>query len=133
MKKLIYILAFFSTQLCFGQSQLEMAIESLDSLTSSSEKLAAIEKLIMEDYKEDTVFIEAFKTTQKQWEAFLITEMNMKFPEREYGYYGSMHAMCKNHYRNTLVNERIEKLKEWLKPLADGEGCGGSVKRREVE
>lgn len=133
MKKLLYILALFSTQLCFGQSQLDMTIESLDTLASSSEKLAAIEKLIIEGYKEDTVFVEAFKATQKQWEAFLMTEMNMKFPERGYGYYGSMHAMCYNHYRSKLINERIEQLKEWLKPLANGEGCGGSIKRRELE
>lgn len=130
MKKLLYILAIFSTQLCFGQSQLDMTMESLDTLASSFEKLEAIEKLIIEDYKEDTVFVNAFKATQKQWEAFLLTEMNMKFPVREHGYYGSMHAMCKNHYRNTLVDERIEKLKEWLQPLADGEGCGGSVKKK---
>jgi len=54
--------------------------------------------------------------------------MLVKFPKREYGYYGSVQPMCWSEYLTQLTKERISTLKIWLNGTQEGDSCSGSVK-----
>jgi len=105
-------------------------IESGNSYGKADKELNDIYKKILFEYRSDTVFITNLKVSQRVWIAFRDAELNMKFPEREPGWYGSMHPMCVSGYLEKLTRARIKTLKEWLNSVEDGEGCGGSINRQ---
>lgn len=112
----------------FCQTQLEMNRESVDSFEKADQELNEIYNNILHEYSSDTVFIKNLKVSQRIWIAFRDAELNMKFPERGSGWYGSMHPMCVSGYLEKLTRARIKTLTEWLSGVVDGEGCGGSIK-----
>ena len=62
---------------------------------------------------------------------FRDAELLMKYPEREYGYYGSMHSMCISDYLEKLTKERVTTLKVWIVGVAEGDPCSGTIKTKE--
>jgi uncharacterized protein YecT (DUF1311 family) len=76
----------------------------------------------------DTIFIKNLKSSQRIWITFRDAELKMKYPEREPGWYGSIHPMCVSSYLAELTNERIKTLKEWIEGIEEGESCGGSIR-----
>lgn len=56
--------------------------------------------------------------------------MKSKYPDREEGYYGSIHPMCWILYLTELTEERTKKLKTWLLGIEEGDVCNGSVKTK---
>jgi uncharacterized protein YecT (DUF1311 family) len=82
---------------------------------------------ILIEYKTDTVFIKNLKIAQQQWIKFRDAEIDMMYPEREYGYYGSMYPMCRSLYEKELTDERTKKLKRWLKDDRQDNGCTTSI------
>jgi uncharacterized protein YecT (DUF1311 family) len=125
---LIFIFFALAINIVSAQTQSQMTRESLNSLSQTKKDLNKLYQEILEEYKSDTVFIEKIKASQNLWLQFVEAEVEMKFPPREPGYYGSMHGMCVSGYRETLIEARIAKLREWMLPIPEGEGCGGSVK-----
>ena len=123
----IFLLAFISTA-GLAQTQSEMNQESFDSLGKTDLELNSVYQKILQEYKEDTVFIKNLIKTQKIWIKFRDAQVEMKFPEREPGWYGSMYPMCVSGYLEKLTRDRIKTLKEWLAGVEYGEGCGGSIK-----
>ena len=122
------IIMICSTAFC--QTQFEMNLESGDAFAKADKELNEIYKKILFEYKSDTAFIKNLKASQRIWITFRNAELKMKFPDRERGWYGSMHPMCVSGYLENLTLARIRKLKEWLQGVAEGEGCGGSIKRQ---
>lgn len=112
----------------FCQTQSEMNNESGDSYKKADNELNEIYKKILFEYRSDTVFIRNFKSSQKIWIKFRDAELSMKYPDREPGWYGSMHPVCVSGYLEKLTRARIKTLDEWLSGVEDGEGCGGSIK-----
>ena len=112
----------------FCQTQFEMNQESGDSFAKSDKELNLIYKKILLEYKSDTAFIKNLKASQRIWITFRDAELKMKFPDREPGWYGSMHSMCVSAYLEKLTKERIKTLHEWLQGVSEGEGCRGSIK-----
>jgi len=114
----------------FCQTQFEMNQESGGSFAKADKELNMIYKKILFEYKSDTAFIKNLKASQRIWITFRDAELKMKFPDREPGWYGSMHPMCESGYLENLTLARIRTLKEWLQGVAEGEGCRGSIKRQ---
>ena len=52
-----------------------------------------------------------------------MSELSMKYPERELGYYGSIHPLCVYSYREQLTRERIIKLTRWIDGSEEGDTC----------
>jgi uncharacterized protein YecT (DUF1311 family) len=128
--RLIFLLLFgLNCALAFSQTQSEMNKKSVGSFEEADKELNAVYQKILGEYKLDTIFIKNLKLAQRIWITFRDAELNMKYPETEPGWYGSMHPMCVSAYLEKLTRERINTLKEWLAGLEPGEGCGGSVKR----
>ena len=112
-----------------SQTQGEMNAEKEKSYKSSDKKLNAVYQAILEEYKNDTIFIEALRLSQRNWIKFRDSELKMKYPERETeGYYGSVYPMCEAIYLNELTKSRIKTLKTWLEGIEEGDVCSGSVK-----
>ncbi len=134
MKKTLFtilgLLYFYSL---IAQTQSEMNESVMKDYKVADKELNSVYNQILIDYKNDVNFITKLKASQLQWIKFRDTEVEMKYPEPDkQASYGTMFPICKYSYLVTLTEERTNKLKEWLTPSADGEGCSGSVKNRDV-
>ena len=134
MRQTITIFFFISIALTsFSQTQLEMNQSTGERYSLADKELNRIYNQILVDYKNDSNFIEKLKVSQRLWIKFRDAELEMKFPEPDKRFnYGSMYPMCAAGFLTELTKQRTEKLKEWLKPIPEGEGCVGSVKFRET-
>jgi uncharacterized protein YecT (DUF1311 family) len=130
MKIIFLCLLIMICSTAFCQTQFEMNKESTDSFEKADKELNEIYKKILFEYRSDTVFIKNLKASQRIWISFRDAELSLKYPEREVGWYGSMHPMCVSGFLKKLTIARIKTLTEWLSGIEDGEGCGGSIKRQ---
>ena len=128
MKKLLILLFGFTSIMSFGQTQTQINIESLDSFEKADKELNQVYKRILIEYQSDTTFIKNLKSSQRIWITFRDAELNMKYPKREPGWYGSMHTMCVSEYLSELTKERTKTLRTWLEGIDEADGCGGSTK-----
>jgi uncharacterized protein YecT (DUF1311 family) len=85
-------------------------------------------KKILYEYKSDTEFIKNLKIAQRIWINFRDAEVKMKYPDREPGYYGTMHPICVFEYMFNLTQDRINTLKQWIEKTHEGDGCSGSIR-----
>jgi uncharacterized protein YecT (DUF1311 family) len=132
MKKLLLtittLLSLIISNQAFGQTQLEMNQEEQNKYFKADKELNNVYNQILKEYKTDTVFIKNLKIAQRIWIQFRDAEMKSKYPDREQGYYGSIHPMCWSIYLTELTKERTKKLKMWLTGLDEGDACSGSIK-----
>ncbi len=129
-----YILTIFISIICltgFSQSQAEMNREANESYKKVDKELNDIYKIILTEYKSDTIFIKNLKTAQRIWITFRDAELKVMYPERETGYYGSVYPMCVSIYLEKLTRERISTLKAWTDGVEVGDACNGSLKFKE--
>ncbi len=112
----------------FGQTQLEMNQEEQSKYLKADKELNLVYNKILKEYKSDSEFIKNFKNAQRIWIQFRDAEMKSKYPDREEGYYGSIHPMCWSIYLTELTEERTRKLKTWLTGIEEGDACSGSIR-----
>lgn len=125
------ILSFFlcfAFTFSFAQSQLEMNEEEQDKYKKADTELNTVYQEILKEYRSDTAFIKNLKVAQRLWIQFRDAELKAKFPDRPFGYYGSIHPTCVSMYLTEMTTERILKLRTWLTESEDGDICNGSVK-----
>jgi uncharacterized protein YecT (DUF1311 family) len=107
--------------------------EAANAFRKADKELNEIYQKILVEYKTDTVFVKNLKQSQRFWIQFRDAELAMKYPEREEGYYGSVHPMCVAMYLTQLTEERIKILRIWLDGIEEGDVCCGSVKSKGME
>jgi len=134
MKKLlltiITLLSLTISNQAFGQTQFEMNQEEQNIYLKADKKLNNVYNQILKEYKSDTEFIKNLKIAQRIWIQFRDAEMKLKYPDREQGYYGSIHPMCLSIYLTELTEERTKKLKMWLTGIDEYDACSGSIKAK---
>lgn len=131
MKRIVHIFLFFLLQnLSFAQTQLELNQEADKNFKKADKELNLVYQKILVEYKSDTEFIKNLKASQKIWIQFRDAEMKMKFPNREEGYYGSIHPLCWSNYLEHLTRERIKTLKIWINGIEEGDLCSGTIKTK---
>jgi uncharacterized protein YecT (DUF1311 family) len=124
MKKLFCsILLIFISSYSFSQTQLEMNEAEHKNFLKADKELNQVYQQILKVYKSDTAFIKNLKASQRLWVQFRDAELSMMYPDRNPGYYGSIHPMCWSIYKTELTNERIEKLRKWLNSEKEEESC----------
>jgi uncharacterized protein YecT (DUF1311 family) len=129
MKKLLILTSFFLiSNLSSAQTQLEMNATANTDYQKADKELNSTYKKILKEYSTDLVFIKNLKITQNIWIKFRDAEMNMKYPQKEPGYYGSIFPTCWNMYMTELTQIRTKELKIWLTGITEGDTCSGSVK-----
>lgn len=112
----------------FAQNQTNMNEDATESYKRADKELNEVYKKILNDYKSDAAFVKNLKASQRIWITFRDAELKMEYPDREPGYYGSIHPVCVAMYLEQLTNERIKTLKVWLEGIPEGDVCSGSVK-----
>ena len=127
---LITLLCFAISNDTFGQTQLEMNQEEESNYLKADKELNLVYNQILNEYKSDKEFIKNLKNAQRIWIQFRDAEMKSKYPDREQGYYGSIHTMCWTIYIRDLTEERTNKLRVWLTGIEEGDACSGSVKMK---
>ncbi len=131
MKTLLISIFCIISSLGFAQTQMKMNQSANDSYQKADKELNEIYKKILKEYKTDTVFIKNLKMSQRIWITFRDAELEVKYPDREPGYYGSIHPLCIATYLEQLTIERINTLKVWIDGLEEGDVCNGSVKTKQ--
>lgn len=124
---IIFCSTIFSNQ-TFSQTQAEMNAQEHQVYLNADKELNIVYNKILKEYKLDAAFIKNLKNAQRIWIKFRDAEMKSKYPDREKGYYGSIHPMCWSIYLTELTEERTKKLKIWLDGVQEGDSCSGSVK-----
>jgi uncharacterized protein YecT (DUF1311 family) len=128
MKYLLTLAFCFFCLLGFSQTQAEMNMMQYESYKKTDKKLNEVYKAILKAYKSDTVFIKNLRASQRIWITFRDAEVKVKFPDREPGYYGSIHPLCVSLYLEDLTKDRISTLTQWIKGTEEGDACSGSIK-----
>jgi len=127
---IIALVLCISTNFGFAQTQVKMNTEAGNSFLKVDKELNSTYNEILKEYKSDTVFIKNLKTAQNIWIKFRDAEMEMKYPDREPGYYGSIQPVCRYSYLEELTKKRTKELKVWLTGIEEGDCCSGSVKMK---
>ncbi|MFV8379510.1 lysozyme inhibitor LprI family protein [Flavobacterium sp. LB3R33] len=131
MKIFLILTSFFLISfLSNAQTQLEINTEANTEYQKADKELNSTYKKILKEYSTDLVFIKNLKIAQNIWIKFRDAEVNMKYPPREPGYYGSIQPTCRSMYMNELTKKRIKELKIWLTGIPEGDACSGSVKMK---
>lgn len=131
MKNFLILTSFFLiSNLSSAQTQLEMNATANTDYKKADKELNSTYKKILKEYSTDLVFIKNLKITQNIWIKFRDAEMNMKYPQKAPGYYGSVFPTCWNMYMTELTQKRTKELKIWLTGIPEGDACSGSVKRK---
>ena len=129
MKKIAIVFIFLLSLLIFGQTQLEMNIESGKKSDKIDNELNVVYQKVLKKYSTDKLFLKKLKISQNLWIKFRDAEAEAKFPAEEKQYeYGTVFPLCYNNFLEELTRKRILELKEWLVGYNEGDVCSGSVK-----
>ncbi|HET9227515.1 MAG TPA: lysozyme inhibitor LprI family protein [Thermoanaerobaculia bacterium] len=109
---------------CFdtATTQLEMNSCAAEKYKKADAELNQVYKAVLEEYKDDALFIEKLRAAQRAWLAYRDAEVEAKFPRREGE--GSAVQMCIPLLQAQLTEERIKALREWLDGGEEGDICG---------
>ena len=127
MKYILSLVFCFFCFFGFSQTQAELNTMQYDSYKKTDKKLNEMYQAILKEYKSDTEFIKNLRTSQRIWITFRDAEVKVKYPDREDGYYGSIHPLCVSLYLEELTLDRISTLNLWLKGSEEGDACSGSI------
>ncbi|MCF0038695.1 lysozyme inhibitor LprI family protein [Dyadobacter fanqingshengii] len=119
---LVFIIFLVSLHNAFGQND--------NSYAKAEIEINSVYQKILREYATDKEFIKNLRTSQRLWIQFRDAEVRARYPQREPGYYGSVHSMCLANLKTELTNERIKVLRVWLTGIEEGDVCAGSVKRK---
>ena len=99
------ILTLFLAGTAYCQTQAEMNKQAADDYKKTDAELNKVYQQIIEEYSDDPTFLDALRTSQRNWITFRDSELKMKYPDREPGWYGSIQPMCVSYYMAELTNE----------------------------
>ncbi len=131
MKIILFLLISLISIGGFAQTQQDLNKEAHDSYLKADKELNQVYQKLQTIYKEDTAFIKNLKASQRIWITFRDAELKMKYPDREPGYYGSIHPLCQASYLEYLTRERSRTLQLWVDGMTEEDECGGSVRAAE--
>ena len=99
--------------------------------TKADQQLNKVWKAILVKYKDQPVFLEKLKASQKLWLQFRDAEVDAHFPigkGEDATQYGSAYSMCVSQAQTELTQQRIKQLQAWLNGAQEGDICAGSIK-----
>lgn len=100
--------------------------------TKADHQLNKVWKAVLVKYKDQPVFLEKLKASQKLWLQFRDAEVAVHFPvgkgEDPSAQYGSAYPMCVSQLQTDLTQQRTQQLRVWLNGAQEGDVCAGSIK-----
>ena len=113
-------------------TQLDINMCAGADFTKVDAELNSVWKSIQAKYKDQPLFLERLKASQRLWLQFRDAELEALYPvakgEDTNTQYGSMYPACYVGAKAKLTRQRIEQLKVWLDGAQEGDTCSGSIK-----
>ena len=117
---------------CYNSpSQAGLNACAASEFTKADQQLNKVWKAILVKYKDQPVFLEKLKASQKLWLQFRDAEVDAHFPidkGEDATQYGSAYSMCVSQMQTELTQQRIKQLQAWLNGAQEGDICAGSIK-----
>lgn len=135
LKKIIEIslMLLFLVFAVNAQSQREMTTKACNSSNKAENKMNRIYEQILQEYKEDTVFVEKFKKSQDAWLVYREAQIEAISPTRSEILRGSAYPMCNCMLEEYYISQRIKEFQPWIEGVECCDVCGESYKTREVK
>lgn len=99
---------------------------------SADRQLNKVWQAILVKYKDQPLFLEKLKASQKLWLQFRDAEVAAHFPlgkgDDANAQYGSAYPMCVSQAQTDLTLQRTKQLQAWLNGAQEGDVCAGSIK-----
>jgi uncharacterized protein YecT (DUF1311 family) len=128
MNRILFLLFLTYNLTCISQTQSEMNKDANFEYNEADTVLNNVYQKLLSEYKSDSIFIDRLKKAQRIWLSYRDAELEMKFPaENKQLEYGNTYSMCVSIYLEELTEQRIEKLKDWLNGIDEGNICSGSI------
>lgn len=130
-KNIILLILFnlFLIHTIHSQTMRQLEAQAVNEYREIDEDLNIVYKKILLMYDDDYEFIEALRSSQRNWIKFRDSEVKMKYPKEDKGfYYGSSYRMCVNYYLAELTSKRIKTLNQWIDGTEEGDVCSGSIR-----
>ncbi|MES2489813.1 MAG: lysozyme inhibitor LprI family protein [Pseudomonadota bacterium] len=109
-----------------AQTQSQLNRDACAEYQKADQELNATYQKILQQHKDDAVFIRKMKKAQRAWLAFRDAELAAIYPAANKQIeYGSIYPMCHCTEQTALVNQRIKQLSAWL-TAEEGDTCRGS-------
>lgn len=127
--KYIILIGLFSLSFLKSHSQVADTLLYNAQLKDqkASARLDSVYNAVVKKYKSDRDFTKLLKRAQTQWKQLLEIEMQMKFFINDGETSPQTPAMCFSLYRAELINERANRLEQWLTGTKT-DPCAGHVK-----
>jgi uncharacterized protein YecT (DUF1311 family) len=123
------LLSFFSVQIAFSQTQLEINQSSCEQYEQADGELNRVYQQVLKDYKSDAVFIQKFKQAQRTWITFRDAYIDSLYPAvNPRTEYGSIYPTCRCLALLEITQKRTEELNRWIEGIEEGDACSGSIK-----
>ena len=129
-KNIILLILFnlFLIHTIHSQTMRQLEAQAVNEYREIDEELNIAYKKILLMYDDDYEFIEALRSSQRNWIKFRDSEVKMKYPKEDRLYYGSSYRMCVNYYLAELTSKRIKTLNQWIDGTEEGDVCSGSIR-----
>jgi uncharacterized protein YecT (DUF1311 family) len=112
-----------------AQTQSDLNQEGCAKYKKADARMNAAYRQVLNDYKQDTLFVAKLKAAQRAWVAFRDAHLRSVYPEpNTLMAYGSVNPMCRCVVLAELTAERTKALKKWLDGIEEGDVCSGSVR-----
>lgn len=110
----------------FGCEQTPVDFDPCDALTKVDREMLDLVAEIEKDYKDDEVFITAFKESQIYWTQYRNRQVKAVFPLSPRKYDFDV-GECKCELMSAMTSARIEELKKWTIGIGSNH-CHGTYK-----
>lgn len=116
-----------------AQTQIDMQDKACADFKKADAELNKAYKKILNEYKDDKVFIEKLKKAQKAWLTYRDAHIESLYPvEDKASEYGSVYGMCYCTAKKALTEQRTKMLKQWGDGVMEGDVCSGSQKFKDL-
>jgi uncharacterized protein YecT (DUF1311 family) len=137
-KHLITLTALTLSNFTFASDCLQQAVTQYDmNICSKSEanksdvELNRIYNKVLNLVKDDPIATQKTREAEQAWMKYRDAQLAMLYPPRPAGWYGSFQPVCDNTAYQTLTDERIKQLKEFLVTPKEGDMCARTLYRNE--
>lgn len=117
------------------ETQAQMNVDACKEYKAADQKLNGLYQQVLKLYASDAVFLKAFKASQVAWLKYRDAHVEAMFPtqpgQEKRVTYGSVYPTCSCTTLAELTEARNQQLDVWVKGIAEGDVCSGSVRRKE--
>jgi uncharacterized protein YecT (DUF1311 family) len=111
------------------QTQMDMNEKACAAHRKADAEMNKVYQRILSENRSDKLFVQKMRAAQRAWLAFRDAHLEALYPAVDKrAAYGTVNPMCQCMELETMTNERIKVLRQWIDGIEEGDVCGGSIK-----